>query len=119
MGLSVDTLRYYEKIKLLTGVKRTSSGQREYSEDNIQAVLFIRRAQKMGFSLDDISSLLSFRQKPRQSKPQIRQLAYEKLAEIDAQLLELMALRDELGSLTEACESIEGSCPILDNFNQE
>lgn len=68
LGISVDTLRYYEKINLLTNIKRGAAGQREYTAADMARVRFIKRAQKMGFSLDDIASLLAFRDAPAQSK---------------------------------------------------
>lgn len=119
LGISVDTLRYYEKIHLLPNIKRSAAGQREYTAADMARVRFIKRAQKMGFSLDDIASLLAFRDAPAQSKPMVRNMVAEKLTEINHQLQELSALRDELTALTAACEVTEDNCPILDNFNKK
>lgn len=119
LGISVDTLRYYEKIHLLPNIKRSAAGQREYTAADIARVRFIKRAQKMGFSLDDIASLLAFRDAPAQSKPMVRNMVAEKLTEINHQLQELSALRDELMALTAACEITEDNCPILDKFNKK
>lgn len=119
LGISVDTLRYYEKIHLLPNIKRSAAGQREYSAEDMARVRFIKRAQKMGFSLDDIASLLAFRDAPAQSKPMVRNMVGEKLAEINHQIHELSALRDELTVLTSACEVTEDNCPILENFNKK
>ena len=57
LGMSIDTLRYYEKIGLLPPVRRTASGQRRYSSPDLSRLRFIRRAQGMGFSLEEIAQL--------------------------------------------------------------
>ncbi len=68
LGLSVDTLRYYERIGLLPDVSRTQSGIRRYDENDLATLRFIKRAQLMNFSLSDIGALLEFRKNPGRSK---------------------------------------------------
>ncbi len=117
LGLSVDTLRYYEKINLLEKVQRTSSGLRLYSYDHLSTLRFIKRAQKMGFSLEEIRQLLSFRNAPAAAKPQIRALAREKLEAIIAHINELSELRGQIQELIEQCETSKGSCPIIQRLD--
>lgn len=112
-GVSVDTLRYYEKRQLMPGVQRDQSGIRFYTEKNLSRLRFIKRAQKMGFSLDEIVQLLSFRDAPHEAKPQARSLATHKLLQIEEHLLELGRLRDELAELTRLCGESADQCPIL------
>ena len=83
LGLSADTLRYYEKIGLLPGIERTSSGTRQYSEQNLSSLRFIRRAQKMNFSLAEIGQLLKMRENPQQARNEIRELTASKLAQVE------------------------------------
>ena len=64
LGLSVDTLRYYEKRRLLPPVSRNNAGIRVYGDRDMSRLKFIRRAQKMDFSLDEIGQLLSMRENP-------------------------------------------------------
>lgn len=117
LGLSADTLRYYEKIGLLPRVARDPSGLRRYEARDLSRLRFIKRAQKMGFSLDEIGQLLQFRDNPQSARPQVRALAGEKLAQINRHLDELAVLRDELTLLVNLCgASLEG-CPILEGLD--
>jgi DNA-binding transcriptional MerR regulator len=117
--VSVDTLRYYEKIELLGQVPRSDSGVRYYDSALIARIRFIRHAQRMGFSLDDIRELLGFRDQPAIDKPQVRELMRHKLDALNQQIQDLSVLRDELQALTMACEqSIDSDCPILKEFEK-
>lgn len=118
LELSVDTLRYYEKIGLLPPVARNAAQIRMYTDQDICRLRFIRRSQKMNFSLAEISELLHFRDDPVAAKPYIRKLVLTKLSEIDRQLEALQALRNELQPLVSQCEEQMDCCPIIDNINQ-
>jgi len=114
LAIRPDTLRYYEKIGLIPKAGRTAGGARTYSEREVSRLRFIKRAQRMGFSLAAIADLLSFRENPRSAKPQVRALAQHKLAEIELHLAELTTLRDELRLLANLCHGNANGCPILD-----
>jgi DNA-binding transcriptional MerR regulator len=119
LDVSIDTLRYYEKIDLLGQVPRSDSGVRYYDEALIARIRFIRHAQRMGFSLDAIRELLVFRDQPSNVKPQVREMIKQKLVELDRQIQDLSQLRDELQALTTACEgSRDNDCPILKEFEK-
>lgn len=118
-GISADTLRYYEKIKLMPKVHRNNAGVRFYSDKDLSRLGFIRRAQKMGFSLEEITSLLRFRDNPQKAKPKVRAMAHQKLDEIEQRLAELTHLRNELRLLTNLCRGSAEGCPILDAFDQK
>jgi len=117
IGISADTLRYYEKINLMPKVHRNNGGVRFYGESDLSRLRFIKRAQKMGFSLNEITQLLAFRENPQRAKPIVRDLAYQKLAKIEENIAELNILRDELRLLTTLCDSIPEGCPILDKLD--
>lgn len=119
LGISADTLRYYEKIKLMPQVQRNGARVRFYTDKNLSRLRFIKRAQKMGFSLEEIAQLLGFRENPQQAKPKVRELAYQKLEEIEHHLSELGTLRDELRLLTNLCGASAEGCPILDKFEDD
>lgn len=118
LGISADTLRYYEKIKLMPRVHRNGAGVRFYCIKDLSRLRFIKRAQKMGFSLDEIAQLLGFREDPQKAKPKVRELAHQKLTEIEEHLTELSTLRDELRLLTNLCGASPDGCPILDKFDK-
>jgi len=117
LGLSVDTLRYYEKIGLLPKVARSASGIRRYDDKDLARLRFIRRAQAMNFSLSEIAELLKLREDPRQARDEIRELTSHKLDQIEARLSELEALRDELRRLLGLCAASRDSCPIIERFD--
>ena len=116
LGLSVDTLRYYEKIGLLPRIHRTAAGIRSYSDKDVSRLNFVQRAQKMNFSLAEIVSLLQMREDPRHARLEIRELALKKLVEIEINLQDLTKLHDELKQLTKLCASDRESCPIIEEF---
>ncbi len=119
LNISADTLRYYEKIHLLPPISRSASGLRNYSEKDISRLKFIKRAQRMGFSLEEIGLLLDFREAPQEAKPDVRQLAGEKLANIKEHLRELKTLRDELTLLINLCATSEDGCPIIEGLEDD
>ena len=117
LSLSQDTLRYYEKIGLLNRVGRSESGVRQYCEQDISHLRFIQRAQKMNFTLAEISDLLQMRQAPQTARDDVRQLTSTKLADVETRLEELNLLRNELQLLLNLCRNTDGGCPIIENID--
>lgn len=118
LTLSADTLRYYEKIKLLPRIGRNASGVREYDDKDISRLKFIQRAQKMNFSLAEIADLLKMRENPQQVRNEVRQLTADKLKEVDTHLESLTTLRNELQLLLNLCKGSEDGCPIIDDLDK-
>ena len=116
-GLSADTLRYYEKIKLLQPVSRTPGGVRQYNDRDLSRLRFIQRAQKMNFSLAEIGKLLKMREDPQHARDEIRSLTAHKLDEVESHLEELTTLRNELQLLLNLCRGSEDGCPIIEEIN--
>lgn len=113
-GFSADTLRYYEKIGLLPHIARNASDRRSYGREDLSRLAFIRRAQHMRFSLDEIRTLLQLRQHDGRDRPQALELAEQKLATIEHTLVDMQRLRGELESLVNLCRAGSGdACPIL------
>lgn len=119
LGISTDTLRYYEKIGLLPPVYRKPSGLRLYGAKDISRIKFIKRAKYMGFSLDEIKKLLRFREAPQNAKPDVRQLVSTKLEEIENHLDDLKILQAEFRLLINLCSDDLENCPILDAMDNE
>ena len=118
IGLSADTLRYYEKIKLLPKIARNDSGVREYDDKDISRLKFIQRAQKMNFSLSEISDLLKMRENPQKVRNEVRLLTADKLSEVDEHLQSLTTLRNELQLLLNLCKGSEQGCPIIEGLDE-
>lgn len=116
LGMSTDTLRYYEKIGLLQRVARSASGIRRYGEKDLSRLRFIQRAQKMSFSLAEIAQLLAMRDNPQRVRESVRKLTAAKLDEVEAHLKELTLLRNEMRLLLNLCQGAKAGCPIIDTM---
>ncbi|MFQ5642604.1 MAG: heavy metal-responsive transcriptional regulator [Thiogranum sp.] len=119
LGLSADTLRYYEKIALIPKVQRSDGGVRLYSEADLSRLRFIRRAQAMNFSLAEIGDLLNMREDPQHARDEVRELTRRKLAAVEQQLTELDTLRRELQLLVNLCAGSKDGCPIIDGIDKK
>jgi len=118
-GLSADTLRYYEKIKLLRPVGRSSSGVRVYDEGDLSRLRFIQRAKAMNFSLEEIARLLEMREDPQHARDEVRELTHRKLEEVESHMDELDTLRKELTLLINLCRGAEAGCPIIEDLDSK
>ena len=118
VGISTDTLRYYEKIRLLPAINRTDSGIRIYNDKDLSRLRFIKRAQTMRFNLKEIAELLNMREDPQRARYEVRSLTQSKLAEIEEHLDELRFLRNELRLLLKQCTASEHGCPIIEGIGQ-
>jgi DNA-binding transcriptional MerR regulator len=96
VGASPDTLRYYERIGLLPKAERSASGYRLYGDDAVGRLRFIKGAQQLGLSLEEIGELLSIRERGLCPCGHTRQLLEQRLSRLDAELAELTHLRGEI-----------------------
>ena len=118
IGVSADTLRYYEKIRLLPPVARNTSGLRIYDDKDISRLKFIRRAQRMNFTLAEIGQLLEMREDPQNARAEARALMQEKLQEVEEQVEELNTLRNEMRLLINLCRGSDDGCPIIEDIDR-
>lgn len=118
LGISADTLRYYEKIGLLKNIGRAASGIRIYREHDLSRLRFIQRAKTMNFTLDEIGQLLQMRENPAQARKSVRQLTHNKLREIEQHIDTLTTLRNELTLLVNLCNNARDGCPIIDDIDK-
>ena len=116
-GFQVETLRYYEKQGLITPVSRTESGYRQYDQESLKQLQFVRKAKSVGFSLNEITELLTLRvERDTHSCGDVKSIAEKKITNIDKKINELTEMRDALYKITEACcGGVEPatSCTIL------
>lgn len=115
-GVNVETIRYYQRRKLIPQPARPLGSARRYTDADAQRLRFIKRAQVMGFALTEIESLLDLR--ARRSCRTTRELAAAKLQFIDGRIRELRHLRRELTGLVAECDVNvdESSCPIIERL---
>jgi Hg(II)-responsive transcriptional regulator len=115
-GVRVDTVRYYEKRGLLPRPARLASGYRDFGPDSLRRLAFIRRAQRLGFSLEEIAELLRLSSDIRARCSDLRDVAAARRADIEARLRDLDRMRTALTQLMECCDAdLElAQCPILE-----
>jgi len=118
LGISADTLRYYEKIGLLSPI-RAASGMRAYQERDLSRLRFVQRAKSMNFSLKEIGQLLEMREDPQHARDDVRELTLRKLNEVEDLMKELGILRKELTLLIKLCRGGEAGCPIIDDLESQ
>jgi len=118
-GVSIDTVRYYERSGLLAPQARLASGYRRYGETQVARLRFIRRAQELGFSLKDIRELLGLSK--LRDVGRVKRAAEMKLAEVDERLAALTRVRDGLATLVATCpgHGRAADCPILKALGEE
>lgn len=114
-GVNVETVRYYERRGLLREPPRSDSGYRQYRPEAVARIQFIKRAQALGFSLAEITELLSLRVSPSSNCDEVLRKAESKRQEIDRKITALDEMRRSLDRLISACETREATeeCPIL------
>jgi DNA-binding transcriptional MerR regulator len=114
-GVSRDTICFYERETLLPRPRRTASRYRVYSEDDEERVRFIRQAQAIGFSLDNIRELVRERQLHTPGECQhVAQLLRDRIDVLDRKIDELRAFRGRLAASLRRCESVDSArCPVI------
>lgn len=112
LGIGIQTLHFYEQQGLIPRPPRTRSGYRVYTPEIVERVRFVRKAQALGFALDEIKGILALAQKGTSPCGRVQAALGEKLNEVDRRLKELSDFRAELASLIE--QSVELSCHEAD-----
>ena len=102
--MNIQTVRYYDRRGLVLPRGRSGGGYRLYAMDAVRVVRFIKRAQALGFSLDEVAELLELRRDARGSVRNVRALASAKVADINARLQGLISMRDTLSRLVADCQ---------------
>lgn len=114
-GVNVQTVRYYERRGLIPEPPRSSGGFRQYRPEHVARIRFIKRAQELGFTLEEAHELLSLRATPDADRADVRAVAQEKRDEVQQKIDDLQRIQATLNHLITACEG-HGStddCPIL------
>ena len=113
--VGIDTIRFYERRGLLPEPSRTESGYRLYPPATISRLNFIRRAKALGFSLDEIATLLAL-QDTGGPKAEVKAITHRKLEQVEAKITDLARMRDVLRELDRDCSGTGdvGGCPIIE-----
>lgn len=119
-GVKVPTVRYYERRGIIPRPPRTSSGYRRYDQGILDRIRFIRRAQELGFTLDEIGDLLALRVDDRRACRMVEAAARAKLDDVEAKIRDLQRIRNALTRLVRSCQDNRptSECPILAALEQ-
>src|SRR4030095_8933287 len=117
-GVTVQTIRFYERRGLIKNTVRLSSGYRSYSTDAIRQIRFIKRSQELGYTLNEIASLLDLSQMRPHNTSKARAIVEAKIRDIEAKIGDLQHIRDELVALGRACGCGDGQpvCRVLEQL---
>ena len=119
-GVSAKMIRHYEELGLLPEARRTDSGYRQYEQNEVHTLRFIRHARDLGFSLSDIAELVSLWQNRRRPSRQVKALAQAHITELELKAAELLAMKSALEHLVHCCQGDDRpECPILDTLAGE
>lgn len=121
-GTTADTLRYYEKMKLIKAASRSRAGYRLYDENSISVIRFIRGAKALNFTLVEIRQLLTLSTSDQASCAEVLKQTEGKIKEAEAKILELKEIKKVLSQLVKSCPGDSTSakaCPILDHIKKK
>ena len=116
-GVSAKMIRHYEGVGLLPEAVRTDSGYRQYAPGEVNTLRFIRHSRDLGFSIEQIRQLLGLWQDRERPSREVKALAQAHMAQLDAKLQELQAVKAALAHLVACCHGDERpDCPIIDGL---
>ena len=116
-GVSARMVRHYEAQGLLPPMHRTGGGYRQYTEADVHALRFIRRARDLGFSMAEIATLLGLWQDKARASSQVKSIAQAHIDDLNQRIADMQAMQRSLQSLVQCCHGDDRpDCPILDNL---
>jgi MerR family transcriptional regulator, mercuric resistance operon regulatory protein len=114
-GVNIETIRYYERIRMLPRPRRSASGRRIYGASEARTLAFIRRARELGFALAEIRTLLALGGPGKASCAEVREIAAHHLARIRTKIVDLRKLENLLAGTVAKCSGRRvPECPVID-----
>jgi Cu(I)-responsive transcriptional regulator len=119
-GVSAKMIRHYESVGLFPEAARSESGYRQYTDNEVNTLRFIRQARDLGFSIEQIRELLALWHDRRRPSRQVRALAQAHIEELDEKLKELQAMKATLAHLVHCCHGDDRpECPIIESLESD
>ncbi len=116
-GVSARMLRHYESLGLLPQVARSDSGYRQYSAADVHVLRFIRRSRDLGFSIEEITTLLGLWQDQERTSASVKQIAQAHIDSLSERIAAMQAMQRSLQTLVQCCHGDDRpDCPILDDL---
>ena len=114
-GVSIETIRYYEKIGLLPAPRRSDCGYRIYDENHLKRLSFIRRSRELGFTIEEIKALLNLVDQKNFTCGDVKTITMQNLENVRQKIADLKKLEKTLSSIASQCAGDETpECPIID-----
>ncbi len=114
-GTPAATIRYYEKIGLLSAPTRSDGNYRQYDHDDLNRLTFVRRAREIGFTVDQVRNLLTFSDQREDDCCAVMAMTGEHLQAVEQKIADLVLLRDHLRALLTSCQGgTVADCRIID-----
>lgn len=114
-GVNIETIRYYERIRLIPPPPRTESGRRLYGAEDIRRLTFIRHGRDLGFDIAVIKTMLVLQDVPEASCEQVSQIATDQLQAVESRIRRLLGLRAELARMIKHCDNGKvAACRIIE-----
>ncbi|HBP87287.1 MAG TPA: transcriptional regulator [Nitrospiraceae bacterium] len=119
-GCHIETIRYYERIGLLSKPPRTEGGHRLYNKEQIKRLVFIRRSRELGFSLDEIRTLFRLVDGERSTCQEVKTVTEQHLQDVSKKISDLRKLQKTLRAISSQCEGgLVPDCPIIESLFEE
>lgn len=116
-GISAKTIRYYESIGLIENAARAENGYRDYDHSDVETLRFVKRARALGFSVEDVGSLLNLWRDKSRASGDVKAVALKHIEDVEGRIRELESIRDTLKHLTHCCHGDNRpDCPILEGL---
>lgn len=114
-GIHIETIRYFEKVRLIEAPGRTEGGHRVYSDRHVRALSFIKRARELGFAPDEVRTMLNLGGPGRACCDEVRDIAVQHLAEVRRKIADLAKLERLLASTVDRCSGGHvPECAVID-----
>ena len=119
-GVSAKMIRHYEAIGLLRPAARRDNAYRDYATSDVHELRFVRRARRLGFSIDEIGELLALWRDEERPSRDVRRIAKDHLVDLEGRIAEMQAMAEALRKLVHACHGDDRPhCPILNDLATE
>lgn len=114
-----ETIRYYEREGILPTADRTDSNYRDYSHAHLSALVFVRRARQLGFSMEQVRQLLALSDHDDKPCEDVDRLVQQQLGEVERRIADLTSLREELSQMARSCRGERiGECRIIESLGR-
>jgi MerR family mercuric resistance operon transcriptional regulator len=116
-GVNIETIRYYERIGVAPKPPRTEGGHRSYDDEHLKRLVFVRRARELGFTLDQVRTLLEMIDGSDESCEKVKSLTLDHLDDVERKIADLERLRGVLSDHAARCEGERApACPLIDTL---